>query len=87
MHEIERDACFLMGFVDFMFFVIFRQGEKPQKQNKTKRKDNAENKREVRRAYLSATSGGRRWVRSYAADAVSEVHGWQCGEHWGYWSC
>ena len=65
-----------MSFVDFILFMIFRQGKKPQKQNKTKRKDNAENKREVRRAYLSATSGGRCWVRSYAADVVGGVHYW-----------
>ena len=64
----------LMGFVDFMLFMIFRQGEKTQKQNKTKRKDNAGNKREVRETYLSATSGGRRWIRSYAANAIGEVH-------------
>ena len=86
MQEAEKDACFLMGFVDFMFFMIFRQGEKTQEQNKTKRKDNAGNQREARETYLSVISGGRRWVRSYAPDAVGEVHCWQCGEHWGYWS-
>ena len=59
---------------------------KHKKEDKMKRKDNAGNKREVRKTYLSATSGGRCWIRSYAADAVGEVHGWQCREHWGYWS-
>ena len=76
MHA-EKEMQVFRVFVVFMLFMIFDTARKHKNKTKqNKRKDSAGNKREVRKTYLLATSGGRCWVCPYAADAVGEIYCW-----------